>query len=178
MKSPNMMSTTGRMPVMAPPTPSPVIPASEIGESITRAGPNSSTRPESTLKTVPASATSSPIMNTRGSRRISSANASRIAWPSVISRICRLLPDAERIDGVLSIDILIDLARFWERSTECELDSCCNFGTHSSLHLFESFRIGHMLLDQPRAEELQWVTLGHPLLFFLFRAVVRALNVA
>ena len=36
MKSPNMMSTTGRMPVMAAPTARPVKPASEIGESITR----------------------------------------------------------------------------------------------------------------------------------------------
>ena len=44
-KSPNMMSTTGRMPVIAAPTPMPVMPASEIGESITRAGPNSSTSP-------------------------------------------------------------------------------------------------------------------------------------
>ena len=35
MKSPNMMSTTGRIPVMAAPTPMPVMPASEIGESIT-----------------------------------------------------------------------------------------------------------------------------------------------
>ena len=31
-----MMSTTGRMPVMAAPTPMPAMPASEIGESITR----------------------------------------------------------------------------------------------------------------------------------------------
>ena len=37
-KSPNMMSTTGRIPVIAAPTASPVIPASEIGESITRSG--------------------------------------------------------------------------------------------------------------------------------------------
>ena len=59
-----MMSTTGRSPVIAAPTPRPVIPASEIGESSTRSGPNSSTRPASTLNGVPASATSSPRMNT------------------------------------------------------------------------------------------------------------------
>ena len=52
-KSPNMMSTTGRMPVIAAPSPSPVIPASEIGESMTRSGPNSSTSPARTLNGVP-----------------------------------------------------------------------------------------------------------------------------
>src|SRR5947209_2800028 len=50
MKSPNMMSTMGRMPVIAPPTPRPVIPASEIGESMTRPGPNSSTRRDKHLE--------------------------------------------------------------------------------------------------------------------------------
>ena len=35
-KSPNMMSTTGRSPVIAAPTPMPVNPGSEIGVSITR----------------------------------------------------------------------------------------------------------------------------------------------
>ena len=86
-KSPNMMSTTGRMPVIAAPTASPVMPASEIGESITRSGPNSATRPDSTLNGVPASATSSPITNTRSSRRSSSASASLTAWPNVSSRV-------------------------------------------------------------------------------------------
>ena len=45
-----MMSTTGRIPVIAAPTPIPVIPASEIGESMMRSGPNSSTRPEQHLE--------------------------------------------------------------------------------------------------------------------------------
>ena len=64
---------------MAAPTPMPVKPDSEIGESRTRSVPNSSTKPLSTLKGVPASATSSPIIKTDSSRRISSANASLIA---------------------------------------------------------------------------------------------------
>ena len=34
-KSPNIISTTGRMPVIAAPTPMPVMPGSEIGESMT-----------------------------------------------------------------------------------------------------------------------------------------------
>ena len=53
MKSPNMMSTTGRKPVMAAPTARPVKPASEIGVSMTRSLPNSSTRPFTTLNGVP-----------------------------------------------------------------------------------------------------------------------------
>src|SRR5258708_3144995 len=86
-KSPNIMSTTGRSPVMAAPTASPVKPASEIGVSSTRSLPNSSKRPERTLKGVPASATSSPRMQTVASRRISSASASRIACANVSSRL-------------------------------------------------------------------------------------------
>src|SRR5213594_3207419 len=48
--------------------------------------PNSCTSPVSTLKGWPASATSSPMRSTRGSRRISSAIASRTASPYVSSR--------------------------------------------------------------------------------------------
>jgi hypothetical protein len=62
-------------------------PGSEIGVSITRSGPNSSTRPDSTLNGVPASATSSPIRKIVGSRRISSAIASLTALDRVISRV-------------------------------------------------------------------------------------------
>src|SRR6202162_4264212 len=86
-KSPNMMSTTGRIPVIAAPTPTPVKPASEMGVSITRCAPNSSTKPDNTLNGVPASATSSPKMQTVESRRISSASASRTACAKVSSRV-------------------------------------------------------------------------------------------
>src|SRR6266513_2908030 len=61
-----MMSTTGRNPVIAAPTPMPVKPASEIGVSITR---------------------SAPKMHTRESRRISSASASRTACANVSSLV-------------------------------------------------------------------------------------------
>ena len=74
-----MMSTTGRIPVIAAPSPIPVMPASEMGESSTRSGPNSSTSPDVTLNGVPASATSSPMRKTAGSRRSSSASASLTA---------------------------------------------------------------------------------------------------
>src|SRR5919198_407034 len=119
-KSPNMMSTTGRMPVMAAPSPIPVMPASEIGESSTRSGPNSSTSPEVTLNGVPASAMSSPIRKTVGSRRSSSASASLTACAREISRVpsCSLgrVTSAGALDGparggvneadVLSVDLL------------------------------------------------------------------------
>src|SRR5882724_2721479 len=51
-----------------------------------RSVPNSCTSPTSVLNGWPASATSSPIRNTRGSRRISSAIASFTASPYVSSR--------------------------------------------------------------------------------------------
>ena len=85
-----MMSTIGRSPAIAAPTPRPVKPASEIGVSMMRSLPNSSTRPVSTLNVVPASATSSPIRTTVGSRRISSAIASLMASPKRQFTNCRL----------------------------------------------------------------------------------------
>ena len=44
-----MISTTGRSPSIAAPTPAPTKPSSEIGVSRTRSGPNSSSRPAVTL---------------------------------------------------------------------------------------------------------------------------------
>ena len=79
MKSPNMISTTGRRPVTALPKAAPASASSEIGVSNTRSGPNSSTRPGVALKTPPAAAMSSPKSTTRSSRRISAASASRTA---------------------------------------------------------------------------------------------------
>src|SRR5215469_656677 len=180
MKSPNIMSTTGRIPVIAAPTPSPVMPASEIGESSTRACPNSSTSPESTLNGVPASATSSPMTNTPGSRRISSAKASRIAWPRVISRVCWPCPGSKRswLDVVLSIDILIYLAWVREWRVERELNSCCDLGPYPVLELFEDLRIGQAPIDQPGTEQHERIALGPPVLLLFFGAVVRALDVA
>src|SRR5256885_12476771 len=110
-----MMSTTGRNPVIAAPTPIPVKPASEIGVSITLSAPNSSTRPDNTLNGVPASATSSPKMHTRESRRISSASASRTACANVSSLV-----------ATSGINVLVHLV--YRRSEEhtSELQSPCN----------------------------------------------------
>ena len=49
----NISSTTGRLPVIASPTPMPTKPASEIGVSRTRSGPNFASSPSVTLNTPP-----------------------------------------------------------------------------------------------------------------------------
>src|SRR5690348_3040943 len=167
MKSPNMMSTTGRRPVMAAPTATPVKPASEIGVSRTRSGPNSSTKPVRTLKGWPASAMSSPMMSTRESRRSSSARASRTACASVISR--------PLLSG---IDVLLHFVDSGIRGRDGELDGFVNLGFHFGLHLIEAGAVGELLGDQPIAVNLDRVALGLPLLLFLLGAVVIAADVA
>src|ERR1700751_1819109 len=137
-KSPNIMSTTGRKPVIAAPTPIPVNPASEIGVSKTRSDPNSSTSPESTLNGVPASATSSPKMHTRGSRRISSASASRTACANVNSRI-----------AVSGINVLVDLLNSGIRPGDRKLHGSLHLFARFALNLLQRGRIGNLLPYQP-----------------------------
>src|ERR1039457_819528 len=141
MKSPNMMSTTGRIPVMAAPTASPVKPASEIGVSSTRSLPNSSNRPERTLKGVPASATSSPRMKTVGSRRISSASASRIACANVISRL-----------PVSGIHVLFDFIDGRIGRGDGELDGLLHLNLDPALYGIECDPVGEFLFDQQLSE--------------------------
>src|SRR5258708_28783833 len=158
MKSPNMMSTTGRRPVMAAPTATPVNPASEIGVSTTRFAPNSSTRPESTLKGVPASATSSPMMQTRESRRISSASASRTACANVSSRS--------------GIDVLLHFAHIRVGRGDGKLHGCFHDGADFFCRRIERGDIGVALFDQPLRQNQNGVAIGLPQLFFLLRAIV------
>ncbi len=87
MKSAKCMSTTGRQPVSAAPTPAPTSAASEIGVSRTRSKPNSCGKPLNWPKIPPCLAMSSPIRNTVGSRRISSCIASSVASEKLIVRI-------------------------------------------------------------------------------------------
>src|SRR5688572_7184403 len=168
-KSPNMMSTIGRMPVMAAPTPMPVKPASEIGVSMMRSLPNSSTSPVSTLKVVPASATSSPMRTTFGSRRISSAMASLIAAPKVISRTAV---------AVSSIDVLIDLARVRIRGVHRERHRGVHLLNQLFLNRVEDRAIGNAVLHQPLAVQRDRIALRHPLLLLGLRAIVGAGDVA
>src|SRR6202030_1518485 len=158
-KSPNIMSTTGRRPVIAAPTPTPVKPASEIGVSITRSAPNSSTKPESTLNGVPASATSSPKMQTRESRRISSASASRTACPNVSSR--------EMASG---INVILHFPHTRIRRGHGELDRLLHLRLDFRLNQSELGRISETLLNQPIGQEFERITVSLPVLFFFFGA--------
>src|SRR6266581_8716066 len=163
-KSPNMMSTTGRIPVIAAPRPRPEMPASEMGESMTRSQPNSSTRPERTLNGCPASATSSPMRNTVESRRNSSASASLTACDSVSSRV--------PVTTTLGEDILGHLARVGVRRIERVRNG---FG---DLRLDASTKLGdRRVVADPTGEQVDRVALGHPELLLLLLSVVRAVDV-
>src|SRR5579864_3424169 len=164
-KSPNMMSTMGRIPVIAAPRPRPEMPASEIGESMTRSGPNSSTRPESTLNGWPASATSSPMRNTVGSRRNSSASASLTA--------CDIVNSREPITTALGEDIFGHLARVGVRRVERVRNG---FG---DLELNPTAKLGDCrVVADPGREQVDRIALGHPQLLLFFPSVVRAVDVA
>src|SRR3954447_1691951 len=163
-KSPNMMSTTGRIPVIAAPSARPVMPGSEIGESTTRSVPNSSTSPARTLNGVPASATSSPITKTVGSRRISSRNASFTAWESVSSRV----PTARS-----TVDMVRHLARVRVRRVERERDGVVHLGLAA---LADALPLG--IVAAPRREQRDRVALRPPALLLVLRAVVGAVDVA
>src|SRR5215467_4281681 len=163
-KSPNMMSTTGRIPVMAAPTAIPVNPASEIGVSRTRSFPNSSTSPVRTLNTVPASAMSSPQMKTRESRRISSAIASRTASLNVSSRVS-------------GINVLIHLVLFRIWSSERKFGGFVHLRLYVGMELIQTDLVGEILRHQPIAEQFNRITFGFPRLFFLLGTIVLAVDV-
>src|SRR5713226_6096822 len=167
MKSPNMMSTTGRRPVIAAPTAKPVKPASEMGVSTTRSVPNSSTSPDRTLNGVPASATSSPKIQTRESRRISSASASRIACANVSSLV-----------ATSGIYVLVHLVRGRIRRGNRKLHRRFHFRSHFFLDLLQLSFIRKLLLHEPLNEVLDRVSLRLPFELFLFRTVIFAVDIA
>src|SRR5256885_1903540 len=162
-----MMSTTGRKPVIAAPTPIPVKPASEIGVSITRSAPNSSTSPDRTLNGVPASATSSPKMHTRESRRISSASASRMACANVSSRV-----------ATSGINVLVHLVWSRIRGGNRKLHCRLHIRPYFFLDFLQLFFIRKPLIDQPSGKILDGISLRLPFLLFLFRTVILAIDVA
>src|ERR1700685_1526766 len=163
-KSPNMISTTGRIPVIAAPTATPVNPASEMGVSMTRSLPNSSTSPVRTLNGVPASATSSPKMQMRSSRRISSANASRTACANVISRS--------------GINVITHFIRAGVRRINGELH--CRFHLDSRLarNLFQVSDLGTTLFQQPLRKDFDGIAIRSPKLFFLLQTIVFAVDIS
>src|SRR6266496_1471628 len=163
-KSPNMMSTTGRIPVIAAPRPRPAMPASEMGESTTRSAPNSSTRPERTLNGWPASATSSPMRNTVGSRRSSSDSASLTACEIVSSRI----PPRT----ALGKDIFGHLARFGVRRGERVRNGIGDLCLDSLAKLGD-----RRVVADPTSKKVDRIALGHPALLLFLLSVVRTVDV-
>src|SRR3970040_911358 len=137
-----------------------------MGVSMIRSVPNSCTSPTSVLNGWPASATSSPIRKTRGSRRISSAIASLTASPYVSSRTV-----------VSGIDILVHLARIGVRRGQRVLHAAVGFRLHVGVDPLEDARIGEPLPREPPCQGLERVAPGHPLPLFLARAVL-AVDVA
>src|SRR4029077_20718573 len=162
-----MMSTTGRSPVIAAPTPIPVNPGSEIGVSMTRDFPNSSTIPDRTLNGVPASATSSPMMNTVESRRISSDSASRTASAIVNSRT-----------ATSGINVLPHLVRACVRGLKGERNRRVDFRFRLRLDFVELRLRREFFFQQPVAKHFDRIALSPPLLFLLLGAVVFAAHVA
>src|SRR5689334_10294483 len=158
------MSTTGRRPVIAAPTPIPVNPASEMGVSSTRSRPNSSTNPERTLNGVPASATSSPKMHTRSSRRISSASASRTAWANVSSR------SGIHVLGHLRRGRVARLHRELNRRFHLFARFGCNTLKHRGISV--------MLIHKPLAMKLNGIALALPVLLLLLGSIVLTIDVA
>src|SRR5579864_9559584 len=141
-----MISTTGRSPVIAAPTPMPVNPGSEIGVSMTRDFPNSSTIPDNTLNGVPASATSSPMMNTVASRRISSDSASRTASAIVNSRT-----------ATSGINVLPDLVHGGIRGLQGEGNCGVDFRFGLRLDFIELGLLDDFFLQQPAAQHFDRV---------------------
>src|SRR5206468_1185587 len=166
-----MISTIGRIPVIAAPTPRPVKPASEIGVSMTRSGPNSCTRPVRTLNAVPASATSSPSSTTRGSRRISSAMACLTASPKVSSR-------GAATASAGRIDILGHFVDAWIGRVDRPAHRLIHDRRQLVVQAIERCAIGQALIDEVIAENRNRIALGYPPLLFLLRPIVVAADVA
>src|SRR5260370_4215172 len=170
-----MMSTTGLRPVIGAPTSLPVKPGLEIGVSIARSLPNSSTSPDRTLKGVPASATSSPSTQTRESRRISSAMALRMASPKVSSLNVVWAVAWVAVSG---IELLLHLVDGRIRRGNGEFHRGVHLRFDFGLNLLQLRGIGELQLDEPIAEDLDGIALGGPALLFLLGAIVFAIDVA
>src|SRR5215510_12727535 len=109
----------------------PMIADSEIGVSITRISPNSSYRPCVAPNAPPYAPTSSPRTKTFGSRRISSASASRIAsrYDSSLA-----MSGVQIGDGVLRARV---------RRVHRELHRVVDRGLHARLDLLELVVVEH-----------------------------------
>src|SRR6185437_731199 len=111
----------------------------------------------------------SPITNTVGSRRSSSASASLTACAVVISR-----PRATTLGALAELgeDIFGDLTRVGEWRGERELHTALDHRSRLGLDRPERLLVGEPLLDEPVRVQHERVTLGQPELLFVLRAIV------
>src|SRR5437879_1380108 len=110
-------------------------------------------------------------MQSRGSRRISSASASRIASPKVNSRTVVWV-------AVSGIDVLLHLLDSRIRRGNGEFHRGIDLRLDLGLNPFQLRRIGELLLDEPISQNVDGIALGGPSLLFLLGAIVFALVVA
>src|SRR3979411_2554708 len=124
-----------------------------MGVSITLSGPKSWTRPLRTLNGVPASATSSPIRKTLGSRRISCASASRTA-SAMLSR--------RSSTAGSGIDMHPHLFRARVRSVEGELHALRNLLEKLFFAALQRNGVRFGLGNHGPGQDLQRVAIGCP----------------
>src|SRR5678816_1568394 len=101
---------------------------------------------------------SSPQINTFGSRRISSASASRTASANVSSRT------AVAVSG---IDVLVYLIRIWIRGIDREFHRDRHLVFHFFVNLVQCSLVGNALIGEHLRHQCDRVTLRLPGLFLL-----------
>src|SRR5690606_8875690 len=131
-----------------------------------------------TLKGVPASATSSPRMNTAGSRRSSSANASRIAWEKVMTRSLVVGECAVAPLATSGVDMQRHLAGIGERRSQGELHGGRGLLTYRSFDVGQCLFVHHAGCNESRPEQREGISFGTPLVLFALGAVVLTVDVA
>src|SRR4029077_17016811 len=78
----------------------------------------------------------------------------------------------------LGVDILIDFGWVGIRRVDREVHRFFDFRRDFIFDFLKKLAVRHFTFLQPLGEQLYWIALGFPLFFLLFRAVVRAVDVA
>src|SRR5438045_3697307 len=108
-------------------------------------------------------------MKTRGSRRISSASASRTASPNVNSRTAT---------AVSGIHVLLHFIHVRIRRGHRKLDSLLDLRLHFRLNLIQPRTVRDFLREDHVREQLDGIALGFPGLLFLLGTIVFAADIA
>ena len=160
MKSMNMISGTGRIPAMAEPIAAPMIPSSAIGVLRTRSSPCVVERPSVRWNTPPPaeSATSSPMMKTRGSLVMAWSRA----WVMAARKVsCRrgggVLAGLAAVRRRRGVHVLGDQGRIGRRVGVGHVVGVGDLGRDAGLDVGQRGLVGLALLDEPRPEAGQRV---------------------